>query len=821
MLQSAVVRALRPSRAGALAFLAAFTVLYAQVLVHRLVSLKLVNNLAFLVISLTMLGFVVSGVVLTRWREPLLRRRGEAIAVCASLFALTMVLVSAVFAHAPVSAQWAGSRVEFVLAFARIVPLALLYAVPFAFCGVILGLLLASPDLPAARVYFADLIGSAAGALLVIPSISAIGVERALLAVSAALVVGTVATCGALTPLGRGFAAAALAVVALAAGFQQGVFRIVYPPGSVLHAAADPSSGYVLEHVAWDPVARIEVTRIPAPSPETVVWPYLVGDDQALLARFERILTQNNTAFTYALSWDGRPASLGGIDRTLYAAAYHATAVEHPRVLVIGVGGGFDVLTALHGNAASVDAIEVNAATVDILRNRYREVFQAWVTDPRVRLRHGEGRHFLVTAPGTYDVIQLSGVDSVSGTPAAAHVFSENYIYTEEAFDLFLSRLSDDGIINLMRMEYLPPREMLRGLVTATAALRRSGVTRPSEHVAVLLSDDGFFAALLVKRTPFRREQIETLQAWTGTNPYFRLAAFPGRTEASGNVYAAFLALGDPRLEAAFVARYPFDIRPVSDDRPFFFRYSLWAHLFPSDPWARAAVPMLELGLLVLLTATGLAAVACIVLPLRRLAAAGLRVPHASRFAAFFAAIGTGFMAVELALVQKFGLFLGHPNYALSVMLASLLAAAGLGALASARVVALLGGLRFVGYALSGIVLLEVLLVFGRLPALAGQGFALRAAIVLALVFPIGFLQGAYFPTGLERLKGAYDHFVPWAWGLNGIFSVVAPIVGVAVSVTWGFDALLIGAIPAYLVAGFSLPDASAAGVQATTALSA
>src|SRR5262249_45548350 len=158
----------------------------------------------------------------------------------------------------------------------------------------------------------------------------------------------------------------------------------------------------------------------------------------------------------------------------------------------------------------------------------------------------------------------------------------------------------------------------------------------------------------LVKPAPFRREQIESLQAWAGASPFFGLVAFPGRTQAPDNVYAAFLALGDPRLEAAFVARYPFDILPVGDDRPFFFRYSLWSHLFPADPWARLSVPVLELGLVVLLAVTGLAAVACIVLPLRRLARAGLRVPHATRFAIFFAAIGTGFMAVELALLQMF-----------------------------------------------------------------------------------------------------------------------------------------------------------------------
>jgi hypothetical protein len=799
-----------PARAAALAFLTAFTTLYAQVLVHRLVSLKLVNNLAFLVVSLTMLGFAVSGVLLTRWQQALLRRRSEAIVAAAALFAISMVGVSAAFAHAPAGAQWAGSRLEFLGAFLRVAPLALLYAIPFTFSGLVLGLLLASPDLPTARVYFADLLGSGAGALAVIPSIGIFGVETALMAAAAAFVVGTAALCGPRDRRVRAVTAAALALVGLAALAPGAFFDMRYPAGSVLDATRHPGSGFVLEHVAWDPVARVELTRIPTPSPQTVAWPYLVGDDARLLSQFRRLVTQNNTAFTYAPSWDGRPESLAGVDRTLYAAAYQASGIERPRVLVVGVGGGFDVLTALRSDA-TVDAVEVNRATVEILRHTYRDEFRAWVEDPRVRLRHAEGRHLLSTTTSLFDVIQLSGVDSVSGTPAAARVFSENYLYTQEAFDLLLSRLSEDGIVNMMRTEYRPPREMLRALVTATAALRRAGATRPADHVAMLLSNDGLFAALLVKRSAFRDVEIARLQAWAATNPFFRLAAYPGRSGQPDNAYAAFLSLNDPRLEAAFVARYPFDIRPVSDDRPFFFRYSYWWHLFTSDPWARSSVPALELGLLSLLAVAAPAATACVALPLHRLAGAGLRVPHAGRFAIFFAAIGTGFMAVELALLQKLGLFLGHPNHALAVVLAALLVSAGVGSLASARIVEALRGLRFVGYLLSAVVLIEVAVVLDRLVVFLGRPFALRVVLVAALVAPVGLLQGAYFPTGLARLKGASSAFVPWAWGLNGAFSVLAPIAGIAVSVTWGFQSLLVGAIPAYLVAGFALPDRLAA----------
>jgi hypothetical protein len=358
----------------------------------------------------------------------------------------------------------------------------------------------------------------------------------------------------------------------------------------------------------------------------------------------------------------------------------------------------------------------------------------------------------------------------------------------------------------MMRQEYRPPREMLKALVTAVAALRRAGAARPREHVITVTATNGLFTALLVKKTPFTAEEEARVARWAGANPYFAVSAAP-RLGGPPSAYRMFLDLDDPGRERAFVAAYPFDIRPPEDDRPFFFRFSYWWHLFSRDPLVAATVPVMDYGLLLLLATTGLAAAACVYLPLRARAGHGLRARHAGRYAAYFAAIGLGFMAIEMALIQKFGLFLGHPNYALSVVLAALLLFTGLGSLASARLVRALGGQRFAAYALAGVVLAAHLLVLPRLSALVGWPFAARVAVVFALVLPIGVLLGTFFPAGLDRLKGSAQPFVPWAWGVNGIFSVVAPILSVAVSMTWGISALLVAAVPVYLAAGLLLPD--------------
>ncbi|HVQ30624.1 MAG TPA: hypothetical protein VMV21_13635, partial [Vicinamibacteria bacterium] len=182
-------------------------------------------------------------------------------------------------------------------------------------------------------------------------------------------------------------------------------------------------------------------------------------------------------------------------------------------------------------------------------------------------------------------------------------------------------------------------------------------------------------------------------------------------------------------------------------------------------------------------------------------------LPDKRRLTIYFAALGVGYLAIEMALLQKFGLLLGHPNHALSVVLASLLLATGLGSLWARRIVSALGNIRFVSYVLAAAILIEYFAVFPRLPGLLPQPFSIRVLVVVLLVAPIGLCLGTFFPWVLDRLKDGAPSFAPWAWGVNGIFSVVAPVLSVAVSMSFGTTALLLAAIPVYLFAGLLLPS--------------
>ena len=796
-------------RACALAFLTAFAALFLQVLVHRVISAKLLNDYAFLVISLTMLGFAAAGAVLSFVQRPVLARLPSALTFVAALYGVTTLLASVAFYRTETWASFALTRPGFVRAFFDWMPFALLFAVPFTCIAFILGALLAAPDLDTRRIYFFDLLGSALGAVLVIPAIRYLGVETDLLLVAGFLPAAALALLRAPSRAARASVWIALSAVALVALGRESLLDLKPAAGSPVAAARKAGAGGTEEFVRWDPLARIELSRIAPPSARSTWYSSLVGDDQSFLQRFERMLTQNNYAYTYALRYDGNPASLAGIEQTLYAAAYETLSGPSPRVVAIGVGGGFDILTALRFQAADVTGVEVNGTILRLLTDDYRNYFLPWVSDPRVHLAWDEGRHFLAQQAKTYDVIQLSGVDSYSGTPGAAHVFSENYLYTRQAFELYLSRLTDRGILHMMRLEHPIPREMLRAVVTAVAALRALGSERPADHIVTLTATRGNITSLLVTRTPVTVEERTRLEAWARSSPHFHVSSSPDRNALRENPYEAFLSLGTPALERVFAETYDFDIAPTDDDRPFFFHFSRWWHVFPASSLIWDTVPVMEYSLILLAFAVGATSLVVVWLPLRRLTRSR-RPAGLLRYGLFFTLIGVGFMAIEMAFLQRFGLLLGHPSYALSVVLAVLLLTSGIGSWYSAAVVDRFGGPRFVAYALCAVVLAQVLLL--PHPAdLVAWPFAMRVALVIALVGSAGFLMGMFLPTGLDRLKARAPSFVPWAWGLNGIASVIAPVLSVGLAIGYGNTLLLVVALPLYLLAGVCLPRATRA----------
>jgi hypothetical protein len=465
------------------------------------------------------------------------------------------------------------------------------------------------------------------------------------------------------------------------------------------------------------------------------------------------------------------------------------------RALVIGGGGGRDIFNALGAGQRHVDVIELNQGIVDVVDHDLRRWSGSPYTLPHVSTAVGDGRSILAARDTKYDQIHIGFTDTLSANSATAFALTENNLYTTEAFDEYFDHLASNGLLNVSRLYRLVGDEALRATVLTLEALRKRGVQHPERNVVVLLGHDilgELFGTVLARP-----------RAWTGPE-LARLRAIAARD----GVEIAMAPGGPYRLEwaglhaaaspGAFCAAYRMNVCAPTDDKPFFFNMRRLGdigatpppgYLYSIDPFR---VLVLTLAILAVLCAVGF------VLPLAFVRREGGR-PGAGALS-FFAFIGLGFLLLEVVLIQRFVLFLGFPTYALSVVLFALLVFTGLGALLSARGTPR----RMLVRALAAVTLLTAAAAFGLQPllrALIDLPFAARVVVAVVLLAPAGLAMGMAMPIGLRRLVDLHPGGVPWAWAVNGLTSVLASALAVAIAITAGFTVATLAACACYAAA--------------------
>jgi hypothetical protein len=461
-------------------------------------------------------------------------------------------------------------------------------------------------------------------------------------------------------------------------------------------------------------------------------------------------------------------------------------------VLVVGTGGGRDVLSALAFRQKKIVGVEINGDIISAVNRTFGDFTGHLDRWPGVRFVNDEARSYLTRCRERFDLIQLSLIDTWSATAAGAFVLSENALYTVDAWKIFLDRLTGNGILTVSRWFTLnPPAEMYRLTNLAVSALKGRGVQNAAAHIILvkhMLSQYDYalgMGTLLVNRQPFTAGEVETI-AQTCRRLGFAVVLAPG-TAAD----PAFADLTDPARSAAFISAFPLNIAPPSDDNPFFFNMlrlrdafnvRLWLH-GDDLPFNNRAVMILGVLLVIILVLT----VLCIVVPL---AVTAGRIPFRGTLPLFifFSAIGMGFMMIEVAQMQRLCVFLGHPSYGLTVVLFSLLLACGLGSFLTRKLTT-----ENVAAAAVRILaaLLLVLLVFGRITPLLmavfrGAVTPVRILAAVSLLFPPGILMGTAFPLGMLFARRHQARIIPWYWGINGAMSVFASVLAVAISLNWG-----------------------------------
>lgn len=474
------------------------------------------------------------------------------------------------------------------------------------------------------------------------------------------------------------------------------------------------------------------------------------------------------------------------------------------RTLVIGAGGGRDVLTAMKFGSREVTAVELNPIIVDVVNRHFGDFTGRLYERPEVHLVVGEGRHFVRGTDAKFGLIQLSLVDTWAATAAGAFSLSENTLYTAEAFVDYLERLEPDGVLTVSRWLMTPPRETLRVVSLAREALRRLGVEDVSRHVLAAgtpaLRRGHRFASVVVGRQPFTDAEVATAREFV-ERLGFKVLYLPG--EPADPVFSELITTAEPE---AFFRRYPYDVRPSTDDHPFFFNT-----VKPKDFFKLAGPEGGRMGVH-LLARLGIVVSVLVLLfilgPLylrRRSALAAVQPVARWSTLLYFAALGAGFMLVEISLISKLILFLGHPTYALTVVLCSMLIFAGVGSYWSGRLgsghTALWGVLASVLVAIAGLGL-AVELVFPRL--LGGAPLTLCLVVIVATLMPVGFLMGMPFPLALrllDRTGPQWAQLIPWVWGINGATSVLGSVLAISIAINLGFRATLLAGLTVYAAA--------------------
>ncbi len=747
--------------------LTSLATLLLELTLTRLFSATMFYHFAFLAVSLALFGSGASGVALysMRFRPPVPSR---ALALFAALFAAATVAALLVILANPIPPASPGPH--------TIPPLAAVYgaaALAFFFSGCTITLALTVWASEASRVYACDLAGAAAGCLLLVPALEVLGAVDAVLLVAVLAGLAGVLFAGPDAGFGARTAVALVAagtVALLVGNHAHGWIRLREAKGL-------PETGLLFSK--WNSFSRVTVAGSSADSDRRLI---LIDADAGTLLYRDAADSQ-------------RHARQG--DR-IDSLAYHLGGRD--KVLVIGPGGGVDVIIARLFGAREVTAVEVNPllARDVVSAEPFRSFSGRLYEQPGVRLVVDEARSFIRRSPEEYDLILATMVDTWAATAAGAFALAENNLYTEEAFRDYLTRLGPGGMLSMTRWYQNPPDQLLRLISLGRAALAASGVADAAGHLMLVrgLPEEGqplATATFLLKKTPFTDAEIERAEGFAERLGFEVL--YTPRTRPRGPI-SLLIEARDPE---GFWSTFPSDISPPRDDRPFFFQSVRPGRLL-NPRWARGEWRKTNLGTVVLVTLVGISAVLVALFLLGPLMLVRARVedqPGRAGALMYFACLGMGFIVIELVMVQKCVLFLGHPAYALTVVLFSVLVFSGLGSALSARIPperlpSLLGRLL---PAVAALVVAYVLFLGPAFYGLVHLGAASRVALTVALLAPLGLLLGVPMPAGLRLLAEGAPGLVPWAWGLNGAASVLGSSVAVALAMLWGFDrTLLVGA---------------------------
>jgi hypothetical protein len=778
-------------------FLVSFAVILLEINYTRIFSFKVLSAFTYVIIAIAMLGLGAGGVLVTllagrrRLAPERIVSRCCLVGGASVLFGYLGIALLQLNLFRLVGAIARRDLEPALTEGAKLLAACGMLLAPFLAVGLALATIFATAGRQFHRLYFADLVGAGLACAVSVPLMVAISPPGAI------MLAGVAITLAAVRPTVAVSRASLIPLGALAACLLLGAivpWRLPDPIADEVKIMAPPGADRMRQvHFSrWSPILRVDVLGLP--DPESI------------------FLSHDGTWGSAIHQFDGDPRSLTGLENDERVLPF-ALLPPAPRVTIIGAAGGKEILVSLHQNASHIDAVELNPVTVSLLTTHFAGYSGHLAENPHVSLINAEGRRFLKNGTAPYDLVWFVAPDTYAAMNAATaggFVLAESYLYTVEAVRDGLARLGDGGILctqfGEVDFEGMPNRTA-RYLSTAREALRGLGIDDFSRHVLVSTTT-GFqnltTATILLRRTPFSEVETQRFAAHVG-----RLAGGRVRhvwTRPAGDAPVDRIVTHDAGALATWYDGYAFDVRPVTDDSPFFWHFARFRDVLDGSSKLMALNPEVGLGerlLLVLLAVVLVLAALFLIVPVLIVRRTWWSIPYKWHAAIYFGALGVGFMLLEISLIQRLTLFLGYPTYSLTVTLFALLASTGVGSLASERYLHSGTAVGALGAALTALVLACA---YGSEPLFAhafGWSLGGRVALCVAMLAPLGFCLGGFMPLGLRTIGGLTEHgqeFVAWSWAVNGFASVVGSVLTTILSMTIGFRAVMLTALAVYLV---------------------
>jgi hypothetical protein len=674
-------------------------------------------------------------------------------------------------------------------------------AIPFIFTGAILSLAFRYYAENTSKIYFSDLLGAAAGCFIFLGAISIVSGPSVVLLAGFIALAASFFFCDPSNRKDIVLRATfmVLAVVALS------LININTPLFSIKHTKTFEERDDLLFE-KWSPLARITVYP-------SVWWrddpdaPFGWGLSKKFKADkpIEQLwIQQDACAGSPITRFDGDISSLEYLKYDITSLVY-LMRPDISSVFIIGPGGGRDVLSALYFGVPSITACDINPIIINLVKDKYKDFAGNLYDLPGVDVAIGEARSYIRHQDQKFDVILIPLIDSWAATAAGAFALAENNLYTVEAFSDYLDRLTEDGCLSITRFLFEPRNQSLRVAILGRASLEAQGIETPEKNIAVISSGEkDALATILIKKIPFSQKEIEGIQK-AALELDFDILYLPGHDHEGDPDFVRALTI---KPLGAFTDQYYYDVRPSTDDRPFFFQMIYFSRAF--DVIFREDIvgqtfnyyaPLVVIFLLILSSALVLV---FYILPLLRTKLVE-RVPRL--WGVYFILLGLGFMFIEIPLLQKGSLYLGHPTFSLSIVLFSMLTFAGCGSYWSGQI----SEMRLQNLLRRYLVLIVLLI---GVVALGSEWLikhtivfplGLRMALFVLLIGIVAFFMGMAFPSGIRLLSHQQKSTIPWMWALNGGASVLGSVIAMALAMTIGYTlTLLLGSI-CYFVALFTV----------------